>query len=44
MNKCNEWGCPYNKNGKCSNAEEQDKCLDRELELINTFKKAGSQK
>lgn len=34
-NKCNDWNCPYNKNGKCS----QDECVSWDIsEMIKEMK------
>lgn len=35
-NKCNDWECPYNKDGKCT----QDECVSWDIsEILNTIRK-----
>lgn len=37
-NKCNEWECPYNKNGKCS----LDECASKDIwEVLENLKANG---
>ena len=37
--KCNDWDCPYNKNGYCESKEAEEKCLDEARTII---KKRGN--
>ena len=32
--KCNDWDCPYNKNGYCESKEAEEKCLDEARAII----------
>lgn len=35
-NKCNDWECPYNKDGKCT----QDECVSWDIsEILNAIRK-----
>lgn len=38
MTKCNDWNCPYNKNGKCTESE----CMSWDIsEMIAAIRKDG---
>ena len=38
--KCNEWGCPYNRNGVCTNDIAANECDDEAIERIHNNRAA----